>query len=517
MIVASSRLARALAFGALLGCSRERAQARCDVLFDEGAAGGGAPEAGALSGVGRAPRAPGDGPSEAVREAPDYDAVSDEHASDVTIAVHDRVRTVLEVEWTQLLAAERTWLEFYFEGGQTMRSRPRPTEPGWQHDVVLGVPAETEVSVRVLSDVGGVVSASREYRATTGVLPASLPRPALFASDPGRASPERFLLGAVEDSLGGRSAGYYSRTFFLYVMDRKGRIVWYYADPSTNATSSFQRVARDGEYLWIEKRAFSGGLAESVVKMTLDHRYFEEIPVPGLSDCIDVTDDGALLYDVEGELFERSANGAIRSIWNCRARFGSDFNCYTNTVNWYSGEDTVLLSFPYENTVVEVLRQTGALVGQYGNARGSYAFALPLEEPPAAWAFSFQHFPNRTPAGTLLVSTHAPGCSNAYVPGAFRHAFVEFDIDRANRTLTERFRYTQGPEWPSAKGMAIRVSNGNTLVNYGTGGVIREVTAEGHTVFGVKFDVPDGNDFFNKMVGHNVLLDDLYALNGGPG
>ena len=28
----------------------------------------------------------------------------------------------------------------------------------------------------------------------------------------------------------------------------------------------------------------------------------------------------------------------------------------------------------------------------------------------------------------------------------------------------------------------------------------------------VKFDVANGNDFYNKMVGHNVLVDDLYAL-----
>jgi len=276
MLEPSSRLARALAFGALLGCGEEPVQGRCDALFDEGAADGGDPESGGDPGVGGAAGAPSDGPS-AAREGLQYGTVSDEHAGDVTIAVHDRVRTVLEVEWTQLLAAERSWLEFSFEGGETMRSRPRATELGPQRDVVLGVPAETEVSGRVVSEVGGVVTASSEYRATTGALPTSLPRPTLFASDPGRASPERFLLGAVEDSPGGRDGGYYFGTFFLYVMDREGRIVWYYADPSTTATSSFQRVARDGEYLWIEKRAFGGGLAESVVKMTLDHRYFEEI------------------------------------------------------------------------------------------------------------------------------------------------------------------------------------------------------------------------------------------------
>jgi hypothetical protein len=82
--------------------------------------------------------------------------------------------------------------------------------------------------------------------------------------------------------------------------------------------------------------------------------------------------------------------------------------------------------------------------------------------------------------------------------------------------LVEKWRYTDGLEWPRAKGMAIRVSNGNTLGNYGTGGVIREITPHGRTVFGVKFDVPEGNDFYNKMVGNNVLIDDLYALNGGP-
>jgi hypothetical protein len=299
-------------------------------------------------------------------------------------------------------------------------------------------------------------------------------------------------------------------------MDRRGRIVWYYADPSTSATSSFQRIARDGEYIWIEKRSYLGGGEQSVVKTTLDGEYFEEISVPGLSDSIDVTDDGSLLYDANDELRELDTSGAVRSIWSCRAHFGPGFECYSNTVNYYAPEDTVLLSFPYENTVVEIDRGSGRLVRQFGNRARSYTFAPPQSSPPDAWAFAFQHFPNRTATGTLLVSTHAPGCGSEVVPGPYRHGFVEFEIDDESKTLVERWRYTGGPEWPRAKGMAIRLSNGNTLVNYGTGGVIREVTPGGRTVFGVKFDVPFGDDRFNKMVGHNVLIDDLYALNGGP-
>jgi hypothetical protein len=276
-------------------------------------------------------------------------------------------------------------------------------------------------------------------------------------------------------------------------------------------------VARDGEYIWIEKRSFNGQLRQSVIKMTLDWEYFEEIPVPGLSDAIDVTDDGGLLYDVEGSLRELTSSGEVRNIWSCRAHFGRSFDCYTNTVNWYGPDDSVLLSFPYENTVIEVDRQSGAIVAQYGNRAGSWTFAPPLSNPPAAWAFSFQHFPNRTPAGTLLVSTHVPGCGKDSQPGPYRHAFLEFEREPEARRLVEKWRYSDGLEWPRAKGMAIRVSNGNTLGNYGTGGVIREITPSGRTVFGVKFDVAQGSDFYNKMVGHNVLIDDLYALNDGPG
>jgi hypothetical protein len=62
--------------------------------------------------------------------------------------------------------------------------------------------------------------------------------------------------------------------------------------------------------------------------------------------------------------------------------------------------------------------------------------------------------------------------------------------------------------------MAIRLPNGNTLANYGTGGVIREITPSHRTVWLVKLDVPEGDDAYNKMVGNIELIDDLYALNG---
>jgi hypothetical protein len=432
------------------------------------------------------------------------------------------------VTWTQAMAADNVFLEFSFETGNVMTSRAHPGTVGMKRDVVIGVPASTAVTVRVVSRAGGVDYKTHDYTGTTGALPSGLPVGQVLMYNAAIASPNRWMFGAVENSTGGcaSTSCFYHTTFWLYIMDRMGRMVWYYSDAASNATSSFQRMAKDGGYIWIEKRPFGGMSARSVLKRTLDGTYSENIPISNLADCIDVTDDGSLLYDANNQLMERTRQGQTRSIWNCRTAFptvGMDTpSCYTNTINWNARDNTVVMSYPERNTVVEVSRATGMLVGQYGNSSGSYAFA-PTPAPPGpqtTWQFGYQHFANITKDGTLMVSTHLDGDQNTRQPVAGQHAFEEFSINRTSRTLTNVWYYNGGQEWAMFKGMAIKLANNNYLANYGTGGVIREITPDKQTAFLVKFDAPAGgagNDFFNKMVGHNELIDDLYALNvGGP-
>jgi hypothetical protein len=437
----------------------------------------------------------------------------DDFVSDVAVVVHDRVNTILVVTWNQRVAAESTWLEFGFEDGIVMKSRPRAGALGAHRDVVLGVPGETDVSLRVVSKQSGNDFSSRDYQGRTEAVPSGpngMPVPTILSYDAALASPDRWLLGSVENSQGGCGPECYNRwTYWTYIMDRKGRIVWYYADPASNATSSFQRRARDGEYLWIEKRPYGRPGPREVLKTTLDDEYSETIAVANLADSIDVTPDGSLLYDANNTLRELSRAGMVRDIWSCRTQFGNNFECYTNTINFVPATNSVWMSYPEENTIVEVNRATGQLVASYGEAPGSYTFS------PDTWQFEFQHFPNISEAGTLLVSSHMPGYADTYTPVAGQHAFLEFEIDRQNRRLVEKWSYNAGQEWAMYKGMAIRLPNGNTLANYGSGGVIREITPDKRTAFWVKFDAPTGDDFYNKMVGHNELIDDLYALNGG--
>lgn len=445
----------------------------------------------------------------------------DEFVSDVKVAVSTKVNTILVVTWTQTKAADQTWLEFSFEGSQVMTSRPQPGTAGAHRDVVLGVPGSTAVTVRIVSKAAGVENKTSDHMGTTGMVPSGMPKPTVSMFDAALASPERWMLGAVENSgTCTDTSCYFNKTWWLYVLDRQGRVVWYYADPTSNDVSSFPRPARDGDYLYVEKRAFSTSGTPSVLKLSLDREVYEEkVNVPLLSDAVDMTDDGSLLYDTSNrafnnsELREMDREGNVRTIWNCNQEFGSGFLCYSNTINWNPKTDTVLLSFPEMDTVAEVDRKTGDLVATYGSEPGSYTFS-------PEWEFVWQHYPNITEQGTLLVSTHFPQYTKDSPAGANQHAFTEFEIDRAGKRLVQKWVYGdksgEGPEWPKSRGMVIRVSNGNLLGNYGTGGVIREITPDKKTVFLVKFDVSGPTDYWGKLVGHNFLLDDLYALNGGP-
>lgn len=447
----------------------------------------------------------------------------DQFVSDVKVAVSTKVNTILVVTWTQTKAADQTWLEFSFEGSEIMTSRPQPGAMGAHRDVVLGVPGSTAITVRIVSKASGVENKTNDHQGTTGAVPSGMPKPVVSMFDAKLASPERYMVGAVENSGScNNDSCYFNNKWWIYILDRQGRVVWYYADPSSNDVSSFPKPARDGEYLFFEKRAFSTTGTPHVLKMTLDREtYDQSVEVPLLSDAVDMTTDGLLLYDTEerargnAELREMDRTGKVRVIWNCDDHFDSvsNFLCYSNTVNWDPTTDSVILSFPENDTIAQIDRKTGMVIATYGKASGSYAFS------PSGSNLVWQHYPNLTAQGTLMVSTHLPQYTKDGPAGPNRHAFIEFEIDRTQKRLVQKWIYgdqsADGPEWAQSRGMAIRLANGNVLGNYGTGGTIREITADKKTVFMVKWDVSGTTDYFGKLVGHNFLTNDLYALNGG--
>jgi hypothetical protein len=443
----------------------------------------------------------------------DTDTASQSPVSHVTIEMNEKVKTVLNVRWTQTEDADSAWLRFTFENDEWFQSPAASAGAGEREQVILGVPGKTEVAFHVVTETGGVTVETVALTASTGAVPEMMPLSDVGSYDASLASPNRWLFGSVEDTQSENM--YYGGPFWLYIIDRQGRIVWYYSDLGVNPVIGFPRISRDGRYIFFGYRTNSSQYYDEtympkVVKMTLDRKYFEQIEIP-LSDNVDMTDDGTLLFDTlattgENKLAEYLSDGTVRYIWDCAPVFGAEgtYNCYSNTVNWNPLDDTVLLSFPFVNTVVEIDRQTGEMVGQYGQSPGSYSF------DPDSSGFDFQHYANITPEGTLMVSTHIPDTEE-------RHAFMEFDIDRENQTLIQKWVY-EGNEYADMMGEAHKVpnGNGNVLVNWGTGGTIKEITPDMQVVWQVLWDADFPTAQNNKLVGHCTLLDDLYAINRGP-
>jgi len=147
--------------------------------------------------------------------------------------------------------------------------------------------------------------------------------------------------------------------------------------------------------------------------------------------------------------------------------------------------------------VVEIDRQTGELLRQFGRMDDSWRF------DPIDSAFDMQHYPNYTRDGTLLVSTHMPredGQQRAW----------EYELDDETQTLTVIWGYGEGVDhYARYAGEAQRLDNGHTLINYGTGADLREVTPDGDVVWEVQW-AADYN------IGHVTLIGDLYDVNRGP-
>lgn len=448
----------------------------------------------------------------------DCSAVSDVSVdileSDITLegqTVTKTVQTVLVVSWNQVTSADSVKLRFTFENDEWFESSSETGDVGAHKIPVLGVPEQTEVTIQIVSETQGDVSAC-ETSGTTGSLPSSMPRATVNEYDSNLASSYRWMLGGVENTPDAWSA--YSGPFTLYIIDRQGRIVWYYLDQAWNPAMAYPRIAPDGSHIAVERSIRAGTNQSSIFRAVLDFSQFKEYESPSLNDSMDFTDDGTFVYNSEEWVIELLEDGTERNIWSCSdwasengAGYGMS-TCYANSVVFYSANNSIIVSYPYINTVVEIGRESGELLAQWGDVSGSWTF------DPTSTGLDFVHGANITQDGTLLVSSHTPGSgeTSSRVP----HYFLEFSLDRENKIAEEIWRYGEGlQDWPRWKGEAFPVSNGNRLINYGCEGVIRELTQNLEIAWEVKWDADFSDDLINKMVGHNILIDDLYALNKG--
>ena len=307
-------------------------------------------------------------------------------------------------------------------------------------------------------------------------------------------------------SITGSTAGY-GGPFYVFIMDRQGRYVWYSEMPNSRLTL-FAQISSDGRYILYEGSTHYvyHGPEPIVIKSTLDRRYYETIDLPGLGFSFDEIPGGVLLYDKDGvhhELVERQPDGTERTVWDCDAYMsanGLSASCAVNSVVWIPATDTVLWSMYNSDTIVQVDRKSGQALRQLGQLSGGWTF-----DPPES-VVDYQHYPSFTPDGNLIVSTHI------YRQSGEQRA-REWVLDDKIQTATQVWSYGEEVDnYATYGGEAFRLENGNTMICYGTDGGIREVTMEKKTAWEVEWPLSSGY----RLLGHSTLIDDLYALNQGP-
>jgi hypothetical protein len=414
--------------------------------------------------------------------------------SEFSVAVHPEVATILVATWSQAHDAERGRVEYRFEGDDWLSSPSRAIEAGPASETLLGLPADTDVEIRLVQEIEGVSHELDEgWHAHTGPLPESLPLPVLNLHDPALASASPFLLTTVDSG-----AQPYSGPYWVLILDRKARPVWYHLVEGQRL-SIMSRPAADATHVtWAEVDYF-GEVPSSIERATLDGAWSQSVEVPEIGYTYDELPDGSLAYDywLTGEtgIAVLSPEGENRHLWNCvdwLPRGHRFWDCGTNTVRWDETRRSYFWSLYELATILEVDGDSGALVGGWGDLG-------PDPLLPADAGFQMQHYPGWTASGTLLVHTQEVG--DARVQWAREYAY-----EASTRTLTQIWSYAATDRYAACSGEAVRLENGNTLLNYGCGRGVREITSEGLVVW----DLVMGG-----LVGHQELIDDLYALNRG--
>lgn len=415
--------------------------------------------------------------------------------SDVSWEVHDEIGAIVRVRWSQAAAAD-VFVSYGLDGEEAMATPTEARAAGSHEALLLGVPYDTDFRFQIVAgDASSEVTAAQ-----TGALPDTAPVPDLNASVPEAwQSDDRWLLIGI--SAGGD--GWATDGFWKLILDRAGRIVWAHATPGQDRTFYMQPSPDGADILWDEDSFWSDfdkGKTSVVHRMKIDGTITETIPMPGMHHAFLALPDGSFLWGGKTKgrevLNEMAPDGSVQTIFDCTAYWrehNSPDRCDSNALFWNPEEDTVYFSSDAGHTVVEIDRQTGAVLHTWGQLENAWPFT---EGSSNFWK---QHSPTRTPDGTLLLSMWTDATNHEIVAR-------EYEIDAENEQLHEVWTCSlEDGIIGEYAGEAHRFANGNTMINYGDGGAIREYTDECALVWEVRW--PDGN-----MTGRATFLADLYTF-----
>ena len=430
-------------------------------------------------------------------------------------SLHATIESLVYVSWNQESAASG-YLEYSVDEGIWMQSPETAFAAGESEQLLLGIPYGMDASIRLVSMVAGVEQTSETIVATTAPMPEDMPVPEYVSGDPSQWFPEgNYLWTSINGSRGGWTGGDYWKV----ILDRQGRVVWAMVTPDRHWTI-WTEVSYDGrDLMWDDSTVwvFGSDVESQVHRMKIDGTIVQSYETPGLHHAWDELADGSIIWGAyitshEEWLNKLLPSGSTETIWKC-SEFEVEMqgetgrNCHSNSWWWHESTDTYLVSFPSSAGDV---KDTVLHIDSEGNTLSTWGRLSDWTFANVENTFDYQHGVTFTDSGNLLVSTKLDNENPYYQWFLDTLAVREYEIDYATQTLTEvwSFGEDQGIAGNTA-GEAHRLSNGNTLHNYGSGARTREITPDGQLVWDIKWEDGD-SEGSGRLQGRSLWLEDLY-------
>ena len=429
---------------------------------------------------------------------------------EVTAALDETTPMLVELSWTTE-AAGKGWAEFGLDPDALDMLTPVEPEATTAHRLTLmGAPALSDVYFRVVTDIDG-----REYEGSgsirTGGVPPDLPDFVVSVDKPEKQAPDPFILGTA---FGGVPA--------VFVLDRQARWLWYErVDPDKNPIQlAFENGT--GNVLFNSFLIDHGQDDSNITRLAFDRSVDEDMHTPYGHHAFTQLPDGSLAYlSIDVREFDVYGDGTpipvvgdavmilppdggdpypFWTTWDWRDpawhdRFESGFYpqggdwTHSNAVNYTAWNDTLLVSIRNFDILLELDLQTGEVLREFGGDTG-YQFT------EGSRRFNYQHDAAWTADHTLLLITSDEEARETTA--------VEYSVDDSAQTLTEIWSQGDGEgHYALVQGTARDLSNGNRLINYGSVGLVQEVTLDHEVVWELRA-------LAGSAFGNTVPFPDLY-------
>lgn len=387
----------------------------------------------------------------------------------VTAEISDWIGTVGIVEWS----VDREITGAAVEYGTTLEYGDEApvdlSNPGFR-TLILGMKSSREYHFRIRAWDAANTFTSGDYVLETGVVPNALP-----------------IINVEMTGAGEPSGGFITTSTLLdgwvFTFDSDGDCVWWCQSERKQGISR-ARMSADAERMMM-LYTNNGGGEGAIEQVELDgsnHEVFDLVdathdlaPIPGgITAYIGVT-------ETCDSIVELNPDGTTRLVYDI-GLFG-DEECHTNAIRYSKSDDAYTVSILYQDTILKVDRESGALLWKLNGAESSFE----------GTDWDDQHGHQLLDGGILVFSNGAFAGSRA----------VEYNLDETNWQASLVWEY-ESDFASHLFGDVQRLPNGNTLVTYSFPGVIHEVSPDGQLVREIALDG-------NGSVGYAMWQESLYA------